>query len=289
MKRVVLFGGTGQLGQALQKDCAGHYAVIAPTSREVSFERAESVERYIERLVPDIVVNAAAYTRVDEAEFNRERAFLVNSATPRAIATASLAVGARFVHISTDYVFDGTGALPYAPLAPTNPLNVYGESKLSGELAVAEENPKAVIVRTGWLHSGSGTNFVGTAVRLLSAGTSMRVVDDQVGTPTRAANLSQAVLAIVEAPSVSGILHVTDAGVASWYDVACCVLETLRLAGRLPADTTVTPVSTRAFPRPARRPPISILDTHESRTRLTWIPPHWRDGVIASTIELLNT
>jgi dTDP-4-dehydrorhamnose reductase len=131
-------------------------------------------------------------------------------------------------------------------------------------------------------------NFVATAVRVLGAGKSMRVVDDQVGAPTSASTLAHAALLLAEKPDIAGLLHVTDAGVASWYDVACCVLVTMQLAGRLPDGTTVTPVDSSAFPRPAKRPQVSILDTHSSRAQLGWTPPHWREGVIASTQELLH-
>ena len=131
-------------------------------------------------------------------------------------------------------------------------------------------------------------NFVATAVRLFGAGKSMQVVDDQVGTPTRAANLACALLLLAEHPEVAGTLHFTDAGVASWYDVACCVLATMRDAGRVRDDVMVTPVDSSAFPRPARRPQVSILDTHASRRVIGWTPPHWREGVIASTRELLD-
>ena len=288
MKRVLVFGGSGQLGTALRSSSTQQYQLISPGSRELPLERVDTLRPFIEQAAPHVIINAAAYTRVDDAEGDRDRAFMINAVAPETMAATARALGARFIHVSTDYVFDGIGAMPYAPSATPNPLNVYGASKLAGEVAVARAYPASAIVRTAWVHAGTGTNFVGTAVRALSAGKSMRVVDDQVGAPTRAMNLARAILLIAEQPTVGGILHFTDAGVASWYDVACCVLDTLRQLNRLPAGVGVEPVDSLDFPRPAKRPRVSILDTHSSRAVIGWTPPHWRDGVIASTHEWIG-
>jgi dTDP-4-dehydrorhamnose reductase len=153
---------------------------------------------------------------------------------------------------------------------------------------VTRHAPHAAIVRTAWVHSGSGINFVGTATRQLSRGTSMKVVDDQVGTPTAADTVAESVIRLAAQPAIAGIQHVTDSGVASWYDVACCVADVLREEGRLPMDSTVTPVPSEAFPQPARRPRLSILETHGTRDRLQWVPPHWRLGVVRSTHQWLS-
>jgi dTDP-4-dehydrorhamnose reductase len=165
---------------------------------------------------------------------------------------------------------------------------VYGASKRKGESAVLSANRDATVVRTAWVHSGSGVNFIATAVRLLQEGSVMRVVDDQVSTPTRAAHLAAALWATAGRTDVSGILHFTDAGVASWYDVAECVLETLQKAGAAGSGAAVLPVDSDTFPRPARRPRVSILDKHFSWSVLDITPVHWRNGVSASTLELLN-
>jgi dTDP-4-dehydrorhamnose reductase len=288
MTSLLLFGGSGQVGTAIRASAGADLTVLAPSSRDVSLTDPIALRDFIVKQRPDVVVNAAAYTKVDDAETQRDAAFAINGTAPGVMAEASRSVGARFVHISTDYVFDGHGDLPYTTGAPTNPLNVYGASKLAGEHAVAAADVSAAIMRTAWVHSGGGVNFVATAVRVLGAGKSMRVVDDQVGAPTSAATLAHAALLLAAQRDVAGLLHVTDAGVAAWYDVACCVLETMRLAGRLPDSTTVTPVDSSAFSRPAKRPQVSILDTHASRAQLGWTPPHWREGVIASTQELLH-
>ena len=288
MARLLLFGGSGQLGTALRALAQSPWEIDAPDSTVLDLSRIDDVTSYVRRTTPDAIVNAAAYTRVDDAETDRDAAFRINAEAPGAIAAAARDVGARLVHVSTDYVFDGTGPHPYRTTSPTNPLGVYGASKLAGELAVAQADANAITVRTAWVHSGGGVNFVAKAVELLGKGVSMQVVDDQIGTPTRAANLARAVLALAASREPRGLMHFTDAGVASWYDVACCVLDTLNELGRVPAGVHVTPVDTATFRRPARRPAVSILDTHDARRVLGWTPPHWRVGVKASTLEFLH-
>ena len=286
---VLILGGSGQLGSALRARLGGDYLLETPTSQELALTDPDAVREHICLSKPAAVINAAAFTKVDDAEVQQELAFAVNGAAPAAMAEACARVGSRFVHVSTDYVFDGHGLLPYIADAPTRPLNVYGASKRAGEISVLFANPKATVVRTAWVHSGAGINFVGTAVRVLSAGRAMSVVDDQVGTPTRTSTLVDAIQRVLDLPQVAGIHHVTDAGVASWYDVACCVLETLNVEGRAPHGASVSPVDSSAFPRRAARPKVSILDTYATRTALRWTPPHWREGVIASTREWLRS
>lgn len=290
--RVLLFGATGQVGAALTARLRGDadqiVELVTPSSAEVPLTDAVALEHYIEAQAPQVIVNAAAYTRVDDAEREPDVAFAVNGVAPGVMARVAQRHGARLVHLSTDYVFDGTGSLPYGTEATPSPVNVYGASKLAGEEAVQRACPTAAIVRTAWVHSGGGVNFVATAVRLLGAGTSMRVVDDQVGAPTHADTLAESIMRLMHPAAAGGVLHVTDAGVASWYDVACCVLDTMRAHGRVADVVTVTPVASGAFPRPARRPVVSLLDTHATRQRLGFTPPHWRDGVMASTRQLLG-
>lgn len=288
MKRVLVFGGSGQLGTALRSSVDWSADLIAPTSQELPIDDASMVRSFIEETKPHVIVNAAAYTRVDDAEGDIDRAYLINATAPGIMAAGAKAVGARFMHVSTDYVFNGSGEVPYSLSEAPNPINAYGASKLAGEIAVHDAMPSAVIVRTAWVHSGGGTNFVGTAVRLLGSGKSMRVVDDQIGTPTRAANLAKAIQLMSERPSIYGIQHFTDAGVASWYDVADCVLGALQRANRAPADVTITPVMSSEYPTRAKRPRVSVLDTHKTRTDIEWTPPHWQVGVIASTMEWLG-
>ena len=288
VKTLLVFGGSGQLGNALLALAGDRWEVHAPSSIEVSLLNPAVVRAHIEALRPSVIINAAAYTKVDDAERERDAAYAINAVAPEAMAVAAQDVGAHFVHVSTDYVFDGAGTVPYSTSAQTNPLGVYGASKLEGELRVAGACPGAAIVRTAWLHSGRGTNFVRTALQLLSAGTSMRVVDDQVGTPTRARTVAAVLLQMAERRDIAGLHHCTDAGVASWYDVAVAVRDALMVAGNLADGVTVVPVNSAAFPRPARRPAVAILDTYALRRTLGWTPPPWRDGVRASVNELLG-
>lgn len=289
MTRVLLFGGSGQVGTAIRDQSTEAWQLIAPTSTELSLlTSSELIQEYVRQQQPNVIINAAALTRVDDAEAESDNAFAINATAPEAMALAAREVGARFIHLSTDYVFDGLGDLPYAPDAESRPLNVYGRSKRAGEQRVLAVNTSAVIVRTAWVHSGMGANFVGTAVRILSSNKPMQVVDDQVGAPTRASNLAQAIFRVVDRPTLSGILHFTDAGVASWYDVAYRVLETIKAHADQPITATVTPVSSSAFPRAAKRPRVSLLDTHETAARIEWTPPHWSVGVEASAREWLK-
>lgn len=286
--RILVFGGSGQLGTALGRELGVMHDLQAPTPSEVDVTDAAAVRRAIHEARADVVINAAAYTSVDDAERESEQAYAANDGAAGGIASAVGAAGTRLIHVSTDYVFDGEGGAPYSPASAVAPLSVYGASKLAGERAVLSRCNNATVVRTAWLHSGVGTNFVATAVRVLRSGRVMRVVDDQVGTPTRAAHLAAAIARLIPQPDVTGLLHFTDAGVASWFDVATCVLEELRHRGMVGEEEMVIPVSSAEYPRPARRPRVAVLDKHESWARLGWIPPHWRVGVIASTNEILD-
>jgi dTDP-4-dehydrorhamnose reductase len=286
--RILLFGGSGQLGSALQRELKDAHETDAPSSSVVDLQDEDAVRQAVREARADVVINAAGYTRVDDAEHESNAAFALNATAPRAMAAAAAERGARFVHVSTDYVFDGEGGAPYLPSSPVSPLNVYGESKLAGERSVLDEGEHSVVIRTAWVHAGRGVNFIATAMRVLLSGRTMRVVDDQIGTPTRAAHLAQAIRQVIDRPAVSGLLHFTDAGVASWFDVATCVHGLLRDAGRIGEDVPVVPVGTEEFPRPARRPRVAVLDKHESWARIGWTPPHWRVGVGATVQEILD-
>ena len=286
--RALIFGASGQVGTALQHCVPRDVVVIPHDTPQTDIRDREAVARAIGGVHPGVVINCAAFTRVDDAETQRDEAFAANGTAPGVIAELSLAAGARFIHLSTDYVFDGRAHSPYSTDAEVAPINAYGATKLEGERRALAANPAAVVVRTAWIHSGGGTNFVRTAVQLLTAGRPMRVVDDQVGTPTRALHLAEALWHIAARPDVRGVLHFTDAGVASWFDVAVAVREALRAADRLGEGADVTPARSDQFPRPARRPQFSVLDKHGSWEIIGYVPPHWRQGVIASTMELLN-
>ena len=286
--RVLVFGASGQVGRALQGTAPAAATVIAHDVHDTDVRDAQAVARAIEDARPDIIINCAAFTGVDAAEGNQDDAFQANAVAPGVIAELAEQASIRVVHISTDYVFDGAAHAPYALQSAPGPINVYGATKLEGERRVMAASARAVIVRSAWVHSGGGANFVKTAARVLSAGQPMRVVDDQIGTPTRARHLAHALWRIAALPDTPRIMHFTDAGVASWFDVAVAVMETLRDAGRLPPNADVLPIASHDYPTPARRPLYSVLDKHETWRAIAYTPPHWRHGVIASTHELLN-
>jgi dTDP-4-dehydrorhamnose reductase len=287
--RALVFGASGQVGNALLRTAPHGVVTVAHDSRSVDIRDRDAVVGAIEGARPDVVINCAAFTAVDDAETRTDDAFAVNGVAPGMIAELSASVGARFIHLSTDYVFDGASHIPYALDAVTAPINAYGASKLEGEHRVlSAAASSAVIVRTAWVHSATGTNFIKTAVTRLRAGLSMRVVDDQIGTPTRAMHLAEALWHITERPTLHGLLHFTDAGVASWLDVAVAVHDTLRESKQLGEGACVLPASSDEFPRPARRPQFSVLDKHASWRSIDYVPVHWRTGVVASTMELLN-
>jgi len=287
--RVLLLGGSGQVGQALVNSAAADVQISAPNSSQVDLRNAANLRQAVLDTRPDVVINCAAFTRVDDAETSGQRdALALNATAPEILALAAADVHARFVHLSTDYVFDGAGLPPYTSDATMNPLSVYGDTKMRGEQLVVANNPHALVVRTAWVHSGGGTNFIATAVNLFLRGKVMHVVDDQVSTPTRAVHLANALWLFLARPELKGVYHFTDAGVASWYDVAQCVLDTLQRDGLREPGTAVVPVSTTTFPRPARRPRVSLLDKHATWQALKLTPQHWRVGVAASTRELAN-
>lgn len=286
-RRALVFGASGQVGTALQRTIPDSWT-LAAHDLETDIRQERAVSAAIDDVRPDVIINCAAFTNVDGAESNVDEAHDVNAVAPGVIAGAAVHAGVRFIHISTDYVFDGRAHRPYLPDAPTAPQSVYGRTKYEGEERVRQAAPASVIVRTAWVHSGGGANFVRTAVRHLTAGRAMRVVDDQIGTPTRAHNLALALWRIAERPGITGTLHFTDAGVASWFDVAVVVLETLRGAGRLPEGADVVPIRSTEYPTAARRPAYSVLEKHESWRAIEFVPPHWRDGVVQSTSELLH-
>jgi dTDP-4-dehydrorhamnose reductase len=274
--KVLIAGAAGQVGRALVDSAPTpiEFVKCSHQSLDVADERA--VLSCIRLHAPDVIVNAAAHTAVDRAESEPELARRVNSDGPRNLALAAREVGARLVHISTDFVFDGASSIPYPPEAPTNPLNVYGVTKRAGEQAVLEVLPeRSVVLRTSWVYAAEGSNFVRTMLRLMRANAAVRVVADQLGTPTAARSVAQAIWKIMERPSLTGIHHWSDAGVASWYDFAVAIADIAELLGLLASTITVTPISTEEYPTAARRPRYTVLDKR-SLAALGIAPVHWR-------------
>lgn len=269
----LIIGAAGQLGQALAKCTAGE--VTCWSRAELDLQDVSEIALRIGELQPQLVVNAAAYTAVDKAESEADLAYRVNRDAAGAIATGAARVGARLVHVSTDFVFDGTASSPYTPDAARNPLGVYGASKAAGEDRVMAAAPGALIVRTAWVYGAGGKNFVETMLRLMATRDTVSVVADQVGTPTHTGSLARAILAL-SAKGVTGVHQFTDAGVASWYDFAVAVHEIARAQGILMGDVMVRPIVTADYPTPARRPAYSVLDKTSTWAALGAPAAHWR-------------
>lgn len=277
MKRLLITGAAGQLGQALDTLAQDRFVVHALTSAELDITDADQVDQLVQRLRPDALINAAAYTAVDRAEAEPQRAQQVNADGAGHLAAACARVNARLIQVSTDFVFDGQARAPYPPDAPMRPLSRYGASKRDGELAVmAALTQRCTIVRTAWVYGPGGQNFVATMLRLLRQRSELGVVMDQIGSPTCTLSLAEALLQLLESGQGEGeVLHFTDAGVASWYDFACAVRELA--ASRWPDEPwgEVKPIYTVDYPTPAVRPAYSVLDCR--RTQALGIKPrHWR-------------
>ena len=274
--KVLITGAAGQVGRALSDSVPANVRVIRCAHGELDLTDERAVLEALRRDSPDVVVNAAAYTAVDRAEKEPQLAQAVNADGPRRLALAARETGARLIHISTDYVFDGVSSTPFRTDAPTNPLSVYGLTKRAGEVAVLSTLPEhSVVLRTSWVYAAQGSNFLRTMLRVMRANGSVRVVQDQVGSPTSARSVAQIIWKIVETPEVRGIHHWTDAGVASWYDFAVAIAEEAAPLGLVPADVTVSPIATEEYPTPARRPAYSVLDKR-SLASLGVAPVHWR-------------
>ena len=280
MTRVILTGAGGQLGWELQQCQPEQVEIFAFTSQQLDIRDKAAVLAAVEEIAPTHIINAAAYTAVDKAESEPELAFAVNADGAVHLAQAAKAVKARMIQVSTDYVFDGSHSSPYLPEAATSPLGVYGESKFQGEQRVWEILPQqSVILRTSWVYSSHGNNFVKSMLRLMSDREELGVVADQVGTPTYARTLARAVWEFCEQPQLHGIYHWTDAGVASWYDFALAIMEEAVTQGLLAAPITVKPIRTSDYPTAAKRPAYSVLDKTSSWEQLSAVPLHWREGL----------
>jgi dTDP-4-dehydrorhamnose reductase len=285
MSAVLVTGANGQLGIELQRHAPAAMEVHGVDLPELDITDAVAVRARVEALRPSAIINCAAYTAVDKAEADETAALRVNRDGAACIAEAARAVGARLIHVSTDFVFDGTRSSPYLPDDAPNPLGVYGRTKLEGERAVRAADADALVVRTAWLYSAHGQNFVKTMLRLMQEMPELRVVADQTGTPTAAGSLASALWALLEKNAPGGVYHYTDAGTASWYDLACAVREIAQQKlGRTLAP--ILPIRTQDYPTPAQRPSYSVLDK-TATWAITGPAPHWREPLRAVMEELL--
>ncbi len=273
--RALITGGGGQLALECMRRAPGGWTVTALSRAELDIGDAGAVAGAVARLRPDLIINAAAYTAVDRAEGDAEAAFRVNRDGPAFLAAAAARAGARLVTVSTDFVFDGQSARAYRPADTPAPLGVYGQSKLAGEIAARAALPDALILRTAWVYAAHGSNFVRTMLRRMRDRGEVSVVADQIGTPTSAASLAEALWSLA-VQRVSGVHHFTDAGVASWYDFAVAIAEEGVSAGLLKTAPRVSPITTAQYPTPARRPACGVLDKTATWPLLPGEPLHWR-------------
>jgi dTDP-4-dehydrorhamnose reductase len=277
LRKVLITGATGQVGLELQATAPAGVEVVARSSRELDVTQPGLVQRELDRICPSVIINAAGFTRVDEAEREPAQAQKVNADGAGNVAQAAMRVSGRLIHLSTDFVFDGRQGRPYAPDDPPNPLGVYGRTKLAGERLVQERTAgAALIVRTAWVYAARGHNFVRTMLRLMREQPSLEVVGDQVGSPTWARGLARALWTAVARPDLRGILHWTDAGVASWYDFAVAIQEEALNLGLLKQPITIRSIPSHEYPTPAQRPQFSVLDKATGWAALGGASPHWR-------------
>lgn len=282
--KVLITGANGQLGQALIATAPHHFAVIALDHRHLDITSRAAVVDCLREIQPVWVINAAAYTAVDRAEQEPDLAFAVNGQAPGYLAEALAKNGGRLLHLSTDFVFDGQRSTPYPPEATPNPLNVYGESKLMGERAVQDRlGENALIVRTAWVYDAIHRNFVTTMLRLMAEKPEIRVVADQVGTPTATTTLART-LWLGLSQNWQGIYHATDAGVASWYDFAVAIQHYGRQLTLLERSIPVVPITTAEFPTAARRPAYSVLDKSYTWQQFQELPTHWQQALYDSLL-----
>jgi dTDP-4-dehydrorhamnose reductase len=290
--KIFLTGGEGQLGSELLAQAAAYgVEVLAPLLAEMDLTHPEQIDRFWDDYRPEAVINAAAYTAVDRAESEAELAFAVNARAPAFIARRCAREGIPLIHISTDYVFDGRKGSPYLEEDPVAPLGVYGRSKAEGEAAVRRGGDSHLIVRTAWLYSAFGANFVKTVMRLVGERDELRIVDDQLGCPTCAADLADALLRIARRLKPGnqipwGTYHYCGSGVTSWCGLARHVLDTLVSRERI-RSYRLLPISTADYPTPARRPPYSVLDCRRIESAFGIRRPAWRQSVEKTVDRLL--
>jgi len=286
--KYLVTGAAGQLGRetVLALQAAGE-DVIGIRRQELDFSKPDQVAEGIRAYQADWVVNCAAYTHVDQAEQEQELAFRVNRDSAKAVAEGVAAYGGRLLHVGTDFVFGSEQSHPYTEHDPANPLGVYGQSKWEGEQAVEAVMADAVILRTAWVYGIHGHNFVKTMLRLAAERDELRVVDDQIGTPAWTADITRALLSLIDADA-RGVFNFTNEGVASWYDFASEIIANASELGFPLKVKKISPIPTADFPTPATRPAYSVLSKVKIRQSLDYPIPHWRKSLTAMMQALLQ-
>jgi dTDP-4-dehydrorhamnose reductase len=295
---ILLTGCLGQLGSTIQlhwsaSQLAASHELLAVDIDQLDLTDAEDVTAYLNQLKPAVIINAAAYTNVDGAETDEELAYAVNAEAVSCLVSWCAANPCRLIQVSTDFVFDGAQREPYKPDAAPAPLSVYGASKLAGENEILERLPQAgIIVRTSWLYSEFGRNFVKTMLRIMADKRELKVVNDQIGSPTSAHTLTQFLFELIQSETSSGMYHWTDGGEISWFDFAEAIYVQGKLAGLLANDVTILPIPSAEYPTPATRPYYSVLDRSSSLALTGSEPQGWQSAlqyVISSLAQSART
>lgn len=275
-KKIVITGANGQLGKELQVSAASYpeFDFIFLSKDDLAIQEKESVKNFFYQNNPDYLINCAAYTAVDKAETDQEQAFIINAEAAGILASVCKIYGSKLIHISTDYVFDGNSAVPLKEDHHTSPVNIYGASKLLGEELVIQNNFDSIIIRTSWVYSEFGNNFVKTMIRLMRDKESINVINDQHGSPTYASDLAGTILEIIfRGHFISGIYNYSNEGEITWYDFAVAIKE---LTG---AVCMVNAIPTTQYPTPAKRPQYSLLDKTKIKAVYQISIPEWKESL----------
>ena len=273
---ILVTGANGQLGKEMKQLESAYpgFRFVFLSREDMPIHHFELVRNVFKGFQPQFLINCAAYTAVDKAETEKDLAFQVNAEAVGVLAAVCSEYGTKFIHISTDYVFDGSGSTPYTTDAPTNPQSVYGASKLKGEEETMRFNPESIIIRTSWVYSEFGKNFVKTMRKLMEDRKELRVVNDQFGSPTYAADLAAAIMQIINSKRwIPGIYHYCNSGVISWYEFAVAIRD---LSG---LDCQIHPIPSSEYPTPAKRPFYSVLDTSKIQSDYGILPKNWRESL----------
>jgi len=275
--KILITGCNGQLGSELKQICPAHMQVTYTDYQQLDITNEDTVLSFVEALKPDVVINAAAYTAVDKAESDKETAYAVNAASVGYLAKACAQINARFIHISTDFIFDGCKTAPYLPGDVANPISVYGETKYQGEQLLQQEmQDNFAIVRTSWVYSNHGNNFVHTMLRLMAEKPQLGIINDQLGAPTWAHNLAEICWLLAEKNDVNGIFHYSDDAHISWHDFAQEIQKQGIEKGLLTATIPVNGIPTSDYPTPAKRPAFSVMDSSALLTQLSLEKRDWK-------------
>ena len=291
MVKVLITGSAGQVGSELVKLAPADFEVVGYNSSELDITNAQQVQQIVAEQAPALIINAAAYTAVDKAESDAERAYAVNETGVKNLAEAALAIGISVFHISTDYVFDGTAAEPYKETDPVGPTGVYGASKLAGEQALANSGVKHIILRTSWVFGAEGNNFVKTMLRLGKERDTLGVVADQHGCPTSAASIADVLWRLAQKYVAEnalpwGIYHFSNAPATTWHGFACEIFKQAVEAGFLERAPVVNPIKTSDYPTPAKRPAWSVMNCSNLVNLLGSAVPGWQQELSAVLHQL---